>query len=93
LPLLGRAYADCGDALRAEQAYLKLQAMTESEYVVWWNLAIVAAGTGRLDDALTHLELALENREPALLFLKSLPWFTPIAESSRFKEILRIVGP
>jgi DNA-binding winged helix-turn-helix (wHTH) protein len=92
LPLLARAYADCGETLLAEQIYANLQSIAGTEYIVPWNLAIVASGLGRLDDALVHLGQALERREPALLFLKSLPWFESIAERPRFKEISRAVG-
>lgn len=93
LPLLGRAYADSGERGRAEQIYAQLQAMASVDYVVSWNLAIVAAALGRDDEAMAHLERALAEREPALLFLKSLPWFASIARRPRFKEICRIVGP
>lgn len=93
LPLLGRAYADCGETARAEQIYTNLQAMAGSEYVVPWNLAIVAYGLGRLDDAMAHLNSAFDRREPSLLFLKSLPWFRRIADRPHFTEIARAVGP
>ncbi len=93
LPLLARAYADCGDAARAEHIYASLQTLAASEYVVFWNLAIVAAGTGHSEEALTHLERALVKREPALLFLKSQPWFEALADSPRFKEILNAIEP
>ncbi|MBV8345349.1 MAG: winged helix-turn-helix domain-containing protein [Candidatus Eremiobacteraeota bacterium] len=93
LPLLARAYADCGETLRAEQLYASLQVMAATEYVVPWNLAIVACGLGRLDEGMAHLAAAFDRREPALLFLKSLPWFEGIAGQPRFKEILHAVGP
>jgi DNA-binding winged helix-turn-helix (wHTH) protein/Flp pilus assembly protein TadD len=93
LPLLARAYADSGERGRAEQIYAQLQAMAVTDYVVSWNLAIVAAALGRDDETLAHLERALAAREPTLPFLKSLPWFASIAGRPRFKEICRIVGP
>ncbi|HEY6326779.1 MAG TPA: winged helix-turn-helix domain-containing protein [Candidatus Cybelea sp.] len=93
LPLLARAYADCGETLHAEQIYANLLSIVGTEYIVPWNLAIVASGLGRVDDALVHLGDAFARREPALLFLKSLPWFESIADLPRFKEIARGVGP
>jgi DNA-binding winged helix-turn-helix (wHTH) protein len=93
LPLLARAYADCGERQHAEQIYGELQAMAASEYVVRWNLAIVACGLDRPDDAMLHLTAAFERREPALLFLKTLPWFERMADRADFKEIVRAVGP
>jgi DNA-binding winged helix-turn-helix (wHTH) protein len=93
LPLLARAYADCGETARAEEIYANLQTIAGSEYIVPWNLGIVAAGLVRIDDALVYLEQAFERREPALLFLKSLPWFESVAARPRFREILHAVGP
>lgn len=93
LPLLGRAYADCGDADRAEGIYRNLVEMARTEYVVGFNLATVAVGLGKLEEALEHLEDALRKREPALLMLRSLPWFGPIAQRSRFKAVLRAIWP
>jgi DNA-binding winged helix-turn-helix (wHTH) protein/lipopolysaccharide biosynthesis regulator YciM len=93
LPLLGRAYADCGDTERAETIYRTLQEMAATEHIVGFNLATIAVGLGRLEEALEHLEGALKRREPALLMLRSLPWFGPIAGRSRFKTVLRAVWP
>ncbi len=93
LPLLGRAYAECGDTERAESIYQTLQEMARTEFVVGFNLATVAVGLGRLEEALDHLERALKVREPALLMLRSLSWFEPIAQRSRFKAILRAIWP
>lgn len=93
LPLLGRAYADCGDTERAETIYKTLLEMARTEFVVGFNLATVAVGIGKLEEALDHLERALEKREPALLMLRSLAWFGPIAQRARFKALLNAVGP
>lgn len=93
LPLLGRAYAECGDTERAETIYKTLLEMARTEFVVGFNLATVAVGIGRLEEALDHLERALEKREPALIMLRSLAWFGPIAQRARFKALLNAVGP
>jgi DNA-binding winged helix-turn-helix (wHTH) protein/tetratricopeptide (TPR) repeat protein len=89
LPMLGRAYADVGDMTRAGAAYAKLQLLARTEYVVGWNLAIVAAGLGLVDEAMEHLESALARREPTLPFLKSLPWFECLAHLPGYRNILR----
>lgn len=93
LPLLARAYADCGDLDRAETIYRALLEMARTEYVVGFNLATVAVGLGRLEEALDHLEKALARREPALLMLRSLPWFEPIAARARFKALVASIWP
>lgn len=93
LPLLARAFAECAERDRAEQIYLTLRGIAETQYLVSWNLALVAVALDRCDEAMAHLERAFAEREPSLLFLKSLPWFARIAARPRFKEILRAVGP
>lgn len=93
LPLLGRAYADCGEIERAETIYQALLEMARTEYVVGFNLATIAVGLGRLEEALHHLERGLEKREPAMLMLRSLSWFRPIAQRARFKALLHALWP
>jgi DNA-binding winged helix-turn-helix (wHTH) protein/predicted Zn-dependent protease len=93
LPLLARAYAECGDTERAEEIYRTLQDMSRTEFVVGFNLATIAVGLGRLEEALDHLERALEKRETALLMLRGLPWFRPIARLARFKALLQAIWP
>lgn len=93
LPMLGRAYAEMGDAARAASVFERLQATAENQYVACWNLAIVAVGLGRLERALEYLETAYERREPTLPFLKSLPWFEPLSENRRFQRLLQAIGP
>ena len=93
LPMLGRAYADLGDAERATVVYRQLQQTAQTQFVVGWNLAIVAAGIGRRDEALAYLEKAFVDREPSLLFLKSLPWFENLAEFPRFQAIAHATQP
>jgi DNA-binding winged helix-turn-helix (wHTH) protein len=92
LPLLARAHADCGDAERAQEIYDGLLATASTDLVPGWHLAIIAAGLGRPDAALDHLELAAERREPSLLMLRRLPWFTSLAPRARFRSILARVG-
>ena len=93
LPMLGRAFADLGDSSRALEVYDLLCKASRSDYVVFWNLALVAIGIGRHEEALDYLAMACEQREATLPFLKSLPWFTPIAHEERFSNILKRVGP
>ncbi len=93
LPMLGRAYADMGDAQRAEDVYHTLQSMSGTDYVVSWNLATVAIGLGYFEEAMAYLERAFDDHEATLPFLKSLPWFAPISGSARFGQLVEKVGP
>ncbi len=93
LPMLGRAYADMGDVGRADKILRALQALAQTDYVPCWNGAIVAAGLGRLDEALAYLHDAYEQHEATLPFLKSLPWFEQLSGSPAFKDLLNKIGP
>jgi DNA-binding winged helix-turn-helix (wHTH) protein/tetratricopeptide (TPR) repeat protein len=93
LPLLARAYAECGDIERAEVLYQTLQELARTEFVVSFNLATIAIALGRVDQAFAYLERALEQREPALLLLRGLPWFQTIAHRARFKVLVQAIWP
>ncbi|MGC1984017.1 MAG: tetratricopeptide repeat protein, partial [Candidatus Cybelea sp.] len=93
LPMLARAYADMGETQRAEEVFERLLSMARTDYVVSWNLAIVAAGLGRLEEAMAYLEAAYEQRESTLAFLKSLPWFAALVATPRFRTLLMKTGP
>jgi DNA-binding winged helix-turn-helix (wHTH) protein len=89
LPLLARAYADCGDTAHAWRIYSGLLDAARTEYVTFWNLAIVATGLGEAGDAIGYLEESLAAREPALRLGKNLPWFKPLSRLPRFQELLQ----
>jgi DNA-binding winged helix-turn-helix (wHTH) protein/Flp pilus assembly protein TadD len=93
LPMLGRAYGDIGETSRAVETYDALQRLAHTDYVADWNLAIVAAGIRRYNDALAHLETAYERHEATMPFLRSSRWFEPIAGNERFTSLLRKIGP
>lgn len=88
LPMLARAHADFRERDKALEIFAQLLGLSETQYVVFWNLAIVATGLQRFEEALNYLEAAYQRREPALLFLKSLPWFEPISRDARFQRLL-----
>jgi DNA-binding winged helix-turn-helix (wHTH) protein len=91
LPMLGRAYADAGESRRAVEVFDALRSVAQTEYVVCWNLAIVACGLRRYAGALSYLETACDQHEATLPFLKSLRWFDAIAGDARFKRIVERV--
>jgi len=92
LPMLGRAYADCGDRERAVRVHRALIDISSTEYVVAWNLAISAIGAGDEEAALGYLESAFAQREPAMLFLRSQRWFRPIESHPRFRRLLDAIS-
>jgi DNA-binding winged helix-turn-helix (wHTH) protein len=91
--LLSRAFADYGDADRAQQMYARLLEMSETEYVARVNLALPAVGLGMKREALQHLQNAFRDREPALVFLKGLHLFESIRDTDEFAQLLANIGP
>jgi DNA-binding winged helix-turn-helix (wHTH) protein/Tfp pilus assembly protein PilF len=91
--LLSRAFAECGDADRARQTHAKLLKMGSAEHVFSLDLALSAIGLGEECEAMQHLEGAYQDREPALVFLRCLPWFEPLRNTSAFARLLANVGP
>ncbi len=89
LPLLARAYADSGEQSRAAGIYSTLLNGRRNGCSTFWSLALIATGLGKFEEAVCHLEKALRVREPALLFLKGLPFFEPISQFERFKAVAR----
>jgi DNA-binding winged helix-turn-helix (wHTH) protein/tetratricopeptide (TPR) repeat protein len=92
LPMLSRAFADYGDAVRARELHEKLLEMSSTNYVGHWNVALSAIGIGEEEEAMQRLERAFEEREPSMVFLKNLHWFTKIEKNARFKTLLHDIG-
>jgi DNA-binding winged helix-turn-helix (wHTH) protein/tetratricopeptide (TPR) repeat protein len=93
MALLGRAFAEYGDAERAQQMHAKLLEMSATEHILRVNLALSAIGLGEDREAMQHLESAYRDREPTLIFLKGLHWFEPIQDTPEFVQMLVNVGP
>ncbi len=87
LPMLARAYSECGDIERATRLYESLVDMSHTECVLQWNLAIAAVSVGRYNEALSHLETSMDRREPSFLLIGSMPWFEPVARRARFMDL------
>lgn len=53
--------------------------------------AVIAVGLGQHDDALQHLEAAVQNRDPALVTLRSNAMWDPLRSDPRFQDVVRSV--
>lgn len=54
--------------------------------------ARVFARLGEVDEAISYLEQAYEQRECLLVLLKALEWWDPLRSDSRFQDLVRRVG-
>jgi serine/threonine-protein kinase len=89
---LASAYVELGRSQAAEAVHLELHARAQIDYVQTSLLAITAAATGRIEEAMSLAFRALEERDPVLLSLKFLPDWDPLRSHPRFPELLRSAG-
>ena len=61
---------------------------------VSFELALVHAGLGELDEAFHHLDEGVEQRDSSLLFVAtSVRGWGGLREDPRFQDLLRKIGP
>jgi TolB-like protein/Tfp pilus assembly protein PilF len=95
LPLaeLGSAYGRSNQKDKAEQILKELTRRSERSYVDAYDLALVYAGLGKKDEALTSLEKGYAGRCSKLGYLGVEPIFDSLRSEPRFVALLRKVGP
>jgi DNA-binding winged helix-turn-helix (wHTH) protein/Flp pilus assembly protein TadD len=92
VPLLARAFVDAGDKAAAERMCRDLAALSKTQYVSHWDLAVAAAALAQTDAAIEQLSLALHAREPLMLLLPGLTSiFGPTRNDARFQQILQSI--
>ena len=65
------------------------QREARGEHVPETEKAMIAVGLGQHDDALRHLEVAVQNRDPALVTLRSNAVWDPLRSDPRFQDVVR----
>lgn len=65
------------------------QRAARGEHVSEAEKAEIAVGLGQHDDALQHLEAAVQNRDPALVTLRSNAVWDPLRSDPRFQDVVR----
>lgn len=88
LTYLGWVYGQAGQTARARETLQRMMAMGESRYVSALELAKVAAGMNDREQAFAQLERAFARREPELPTIGASPFFDPIRDDPRFREML-----
>jgi Flp pilus assembly protein TadD len=90
---LGHAFGRFGRRQEAEQLLSRLESRSATEYIPPFWLALVWCGLGERDEALRQLELASQERSPALPFwLGCEPRLDPLRNDARFQQLLQRVG-
>ena len=65
------------------------QREARGEHVSEAEKAMIAVGLGQHDDALQHLEAAVQDRDPALATLRSYRVWDPLRSDPRFQDVVR----
>ncbi len=90
---LGHALVCGGNRNEAEELLSRLLTRSATEYVPSFWLALLSCGLGAGDQALSHLEKAVEERSPTLPFwLAGEPRLNPLRQEVRFQRVLKRVG-
>jgi len=90
--VLIRAYAHAGRRPDALQLLAELKRRKQAGYVPAGAFVNAYLGLGEKDEAFTWLERAYKEHSNILLFLKVHPYFDPLRDDPRFKDLLRRVG-
>jgi serine/threonine-protein kinase len=89
----GYTYAICGRRAEAQnELNLMRSRAREGQYVSHYSLAVVHAGLGDTDAALTELEAAFRERAWTMFLLKVDPAFDGLRTNPRFVNLVRRVG-
>jgi len=70
-----------------------LKKRRETGYVQATSLINPNLGLGNYDEAFVWFERAYQKREGILQWLRVHPFFDPVRDDPRFKDLLRRVGP
>lgn len=88
---MGHVFAMAGLDDEAEQSAAELSRQAANGYVSPYCRALVCAGRGQENQALSFLEESVRHHDPALLSLNADPRFDYLRERDRFQRILRSV--
>jgi serine/threonine-protein kinase len=92
LAQLGQAYAVTGNRDAAETVLGQLEEMRTRRYVSPYHMAYVFTGLGRIEEAITCLEQAYEQRSAAIAGVKGSFLFKDLRGHHRFVALLRTMN-
>ena len=89
---LAWVYGMAGRKVDARKIISELRERSRHHYVFPTVFANAYLGLGDKDRALTYLEQAYEEQDPALFYLKVVPFYDPLRSEPRFQDLLRRVN-
>lgn len=92
LSALGYTYAIAGQPAEAHGMLEKLTALAEETYVSPFNMAIIHAGLGEVDEAFAWLEKGYEDRSRSMAWLEVTEELEGLRSDPRFASLARRIG-
>jgi hypothetical protein len=92
LACLAHAYAAAGDRARGLQVLDQLGRLANTRYVSRYHQALAWAGIGDLDQTFALLSCAGDERDPALMLLRTEPRFAALREDARYHALAQRLG-
>ena len=92
MALLGYTYAISGQTQEARNMLRKLDEMSARQYVSPCRFAIIYTGLGEKDLAFQALNRAYDELDILLIFVNQMPFYDPIRDDPRFRELLQRLG-
>ena len=92
LGFLGFAYGISGQKVKARKTLQQLNEISKKRYVAFYYRALIYFGLGEKDQLFKCLERAYKDREPLLVFAKSVPLFDSIRSEPKFSDLLKKIG-
>ncbi len=89
---LGYAYGASGQRAKAQKIIQELNELSKQRYVSPFAIAVIYAGLGDQDDAVTWLEKAYAERSDVMVILKVYPWLNGLHANPRFIKLQEQVG-
>jgi tetratricopeptide (TPR) repeat protein len=89
---LGHAYAISGKTDQARKVLQELEGRGAQQYVPAYAIALVYAGLGENDHAITWLQKAYEDRSTSMVFLKLDPEVGNLHSDPRFEQLSRRIN-
>jgi TolB-like protein/tetratricopeptide (TPR) repeat protein len=89
---LATAYAATGDSARAREILEQLEQIAKKRFVSPLDLALVYLSMGDIEQGITLLEDACEERDSRLPFLRLAPGMDQLSGHPRFRKILARMG-
>jgi tetratricopeptide (TPR) repeat protein len=89
---IAHLYAVWGKKVEAQQVLAELLKKSEQSYVSAYDIAVIYAGMGETEQAITWLDKAIEQRPFWLCWLKLDPRLDGLRADARFRDLLQRVG-